>query len=66
MTERRPPSTRLLLAIIPGLVAVVIALTVVVIDTAINRARVAAEQAEYQRIINQLTKQLYWLENPEE
>jgi D-ribose pyranose/furanose isomerase RbsD len=66
MTERRPPSTRLLLAIIAGLVAVVIALTVVVIDTAINRARVAAEQAEYQRIINQLTKQLYWLENPEE
>ncbi len=63
---RRPPSTRLLLAIIAGLTAIVIALTVVVIDTAINNARVAAEQAEYQRIINQLTKQLYWLENREE
>jgi hypothetical protein len=65
VTERRPPSTPLLLAIIAGLTAIVIALTVVVIDTGINNARVDAEQAEYQRIINQLTKRLYWLEHPD-
>lgn len=54
------PSRRMLLAIVGGLVAIVIALSAIVADLAIDRATVAAERAETTRIINSLTKQLYW------
>lgn len=56
------PGSRLLLAIIAGLVTVIVVLSIVVVDIAIDRSAIDAERAESQRIINQLTKQLYWLE----
>lgn len=56
------PSPRLLLAIIAGLVTVIVGLSIVVVDIAIDRSAIEAERAESERVINQLTKQLYWLE----
>ena len=53
---------RLLLAIIAGLVTVIVGLSIVVMDIAIDRSAIEAERTESERIINQLTKRLYWLE----
>lgn len=63
---RRPgavaPGSRVLLAIIAGLVTVIVGLSIVVVDIAIDRSAIEAERAETERTINQLTKRLYWLE----
>jgi hypothetical protein len=56
------PGSRVLLAIIAGLVTVIVGLSIVVVDIAIDRSAIEAERAESERVINQLTKQLYWLE----
>ena len=50
------------LAIIAGLVTVIVGLSIVVVDIAIDRSAIEAERTESERIINQLTKRLYWLE----
>lgn len=56
------PGSRVLLAIIAGLVTVIVGLSIVVVDIAIDRSAIEAERAETERTINQLTKRLYWLE----
>jgi hypothetical protein len=59
---RRPLGRRVLVAIIAGLVAVVVILSGLVIDLGRARLDYEAQLAENTRLINALTKQLYWAE----
>ncbi len=59
---RQNPSRRVLVAIVAGLIAVVIALSGVVFDLGRARLQQDALLEENRRLINALTKQLYWAE----
>lgn len=59
---RRPLGRRVLVSIIAGLVAVVVILSGLVIDLGRVRLEQDAQLAENTRLINALTKQLYWAE----
>ena len=59
---RPNPSRRVLVAMIAGLIAVVIALSGIVFDLGRARLEQDALLEENRRAINALTKQLYWAE----
>ena len=51
---------RLLVAVAAGLIAIVVALGAQVIDLSASRAELQAQLKDDRRVINALTKQLYW------
>jgi sensor domain CHASE-containing protein len=59
---RSIPSRRVLVAIAAGLIAMIVALGALVVDLSVARSDLQAQLTENRRVINALTKQLYWAE----
>ena len=59
---RSIPSRRVLGAIAAGLIAMIVALGALVVDLSVARSDLEAQLGDNRRIINALTKQLYWAE----